>query len=260
MGVLNVTPDSFSDGGQFLDVDKALAHAELMIREGADLIDVGGESTRPGAALVSENEELDRVIPIIEALRKTSDIAISLDSSTPAVMREAVSHKIDLINDVRALRRDDAMSVVAGCDVPVCLMHMKGDPATMQMDPQYSNVVQEINDFFAERIATCELAGIERKRIVLDPGFGFGKKPSHNFVLLNRLQEFGQHGLPLLVGVSRKSTIGRITEDRLSGSLAGAVIAGQNGARIVRVHEVAETVSALSVMNAIKSETREFDE
>ena len=259
MGVLNVTPDSFSDGGRFVDPEIALSHAREMINAGADIIDIGGESTRPGADPVSPQEEIDRVMPVISLLRKHEDCAISLDTSTAELMQAACAERIDLINDVRALRRDNALEVAADSGVPVCLMHMQGDPATMQMNPRYEDLVPDINAFFVDRIEACEEAGIPRDRILLDPGFGFGKTPHHNLVIINRLQAFGVHGCPLLVGLSRKSTIAKITPDRTTGSVAGALLAVMNGARIVRVHDVAETVSALRVLQAVTAESREFD-
>jgi len=257
MGVLNVTPDSFSDGGQFLSVDAAMSHAMQMVRQGVDIIDVGGESTRPAAAAISPVVELERVLPVISSIREASDVCISIDTSAPEVMRSAAELDIDLINDVRALRRDGAIETAAQTGLHVCLMHMKGDPGTMQLDPRYENLLLEINQFFGERISSCEEAGIARHRILLDPGFGFGKTPEHNMQIINRLSGFLEHRLPLLVGLSRKSTIARITEDLLSGSVAGAVIAAANGAKIIRVHDVAETVSALRMSAAISRESLE---
>lgn len=257
MGVLNVTPDSFFDGGQFLSVDAAVSHAMQMVKQGADIIDVGGESTRPAAEAISPVMELDRVLPVISSIREASDVCISIDTSAPEVMRSAAELGADLINDVRALRRDGAIETAARTGLHVCLMHMKGDPGTMQLDPQYENLILEINQFFSERISSCERAGIARHQILLDPGFGFGKTPEHNMQIINRLAGFMEHRLPLLVGLSRKSTIARITEDLLLGSVAGAVIAAANGAKIVRVHDVAETVSALRMSAAISRESLE---
>jgi dihydropteroate synthase len=258
MGVLNVTPDSFSDGGQFLSVDAAMSHAMQMVKQGVDIIDVGGESTRPAAAAITPEMELERVLPVISIIREASpDVCISIDTSAPEVMQSAAELGVDLINDVRALRREGALKIAAQTGLHVCLMHMKGDPGTMQLDPRYKNLIPEINQFFGERISSCEQAGIARHRILLDPGFGFGKTPEHNMQIINRLSAFLEHRLPLLVGLSRKSTIARITEDLLSGSVAGAVIASANGAKIVRVHDVAETVSALRMSAAISRESLE---
>jgi dihydropteroate synthase len=257
MGVLNVTPDSFSDGGQFLSVDAAMSHAMQMVKQGVDIIDVGGESTRPAAAAITPEMELERVLPVISSIREETDVCISIDTSAPEVMQSAAELGVDLINDVRALRREGALKIAAQTGLHVCLMHMKGDPGTMQLDPRYENLIPEINQFFEERISRCEEIGIPRHRILLDPGFGFGKTPEHNMQIINRLSGFLEHRLPVLVGLSRKSTIARITEDLLSGSVAGAVIAAANGAKIVRVHDVAETVSALRMSAAISSESLE---
>ena len=257
MGILNVTPDSFSDGGQFLSPSAALQQVDQMIRGGADIIDVGGESTRPGAQDVSFEEEMERLWPVIKGIREQSDICISVDTSTPEVMLETAGMDVDMINDVRALRRDGAMMAASETGLPICLVHMKGNPMTMQMEPHYENLLQEINDFFLERIDACNKAGINKNRILLDPGFGFGKTPEHNLRLINRLASFREHGLPLLVGLSRKSTIARITDDQLMGSVAGALLAIAGGVKIVRVHDVAETVSALKVSCAIRTESLE---
>ena len=255
MGILNVTPDSFFDGGQFLSTAAALRQADHMVQAGVDIIDVGGESTRPGSEVVSPEEELQRVLPIVTSLRAQSDICISVDTSAPEVMLESARVDIDLINDVRAFRKQGAMAAASQTGLPVCLVHMKGDPETMQLAPSYEDLLQEINDFFQERIAACGKAGIGRERIMLDPGFGFGKTPEHNLRLINRLACFRGHGLPVLVGLSRKSTIARITDDKLMGSVAGALLAIAQGAKIVRVHDVAETVSALKVATAIRTES-----
>lgn len=255
MGILNVTPDSFSDGGQFLAPSAALQQAEKMIKGGADIIDVGAESTRPGARTGSPEEEMERLLPVITGIREQFDICISVDTSSPEVIRETAGLDVDLINDVRALRRDGALAAAAQTDLPVCLVHMKGNPLTMQMEPCYQNLLQEINDFFLERISACNQAGINKNRILLDPGFGFGKTPEHNLRLINRLESFREHGLPLLVGLSRKSTITRITDDQLMGSVTGALLAIDGGAKIVRVHDVAETVSAMKVTTAIRTES-----
>ncbi len=257
MGVINVTPDSFSDGGKFVSVSSALDRALEMISEEVDIIDVGGESTRPQADSISPQLELDRVIPVIKAIRTHSDVCLSIDTSTPEVMAAAATEGVDLINDVRALRRPGALTMAAQTSLPVCLMHMQGDPKTMQMNPQYTDLIEEINSFFSSRINACLEAGIPRENIVLDPGFGFGKSPEHNLELVNRLEEFLGHGLPLLVGLSRKSTIGRIVDDRLIGSIAGAIMAVIHGAKVVRVHDVGETVEALKMVTAITTESLE---
>lgn len=258
MGILNVTPDSFSDGGRFFDTGSAVDHARAMINQGADIIDIGGESTRPGAAPVSPDEELDRVIPVIEHIRAFSNIPLSVDTSTPAVMAAAAKAGASLINDVRALRREGALATAARTGLPVCLMHMQGDPRTMQMNPVYQDLIGEITAFFAERMEQCEQAGIGKDKILLDPGFGFGKTVEHNLVLVNQLHRFAQLGRPLLVGLSRKSTIGQIVsgmaDDRVIGSVAGAVVAYLKGASVLRVHDVGATVQALAVAVAINSE------
>jgi len=258
MGILNVTPDSFIDGGRYLTLAPAVSQARLMIEQGADIIDVGGESTRPGATPVSVDEELARVIPVIEAIRAESDVPISIDTSSPEVMQAAAQAGADMINDVRALQRDGALTMAAGLGLPVCLMHMQGRPENMQQNPTYDNVVTDISEFFVERIRQCLAAGMPLSGIVLDPGFGFGKTIAHNLQLVNRLAEFSHLGCPLLVGLSRKSTIGKIlgsvTTERLQGSVAAAVLAFINGASIVRVHDVEPTVQALRVVNAIQRE------
>ncbi|MDB9868309.1 dihydropteroate synthase [Pseudomonadales bacterium] len=258
MGILNVTPDSFADGGKYLVPAQAAEHARQMILDGADIIDVGGESTRPGAAVISVEEELHRVIPVIQAIRAESTIPISIDTSTPEVMRQAALMGVDLINDVRALSRPGALAAAAATGLPVCLTHMQGDPQTMQLEPTYTNLLVEICGFFEARILACEAAGIPRAKIILDPGFGFGKTAAHNLQLINRLEEFMMFGCPLLVGLSRKSTIGEVlgdpAVDRLQGSIAGALLAYMNGASLLRVHDVAETVQALRVVKAIQSE------
>ena len=259
MGILNVTPDSFSDGGKFLSPSAAIEHANRMIRDGVDIIDVGGESTRPGALAVSSEEEMARVMPVIEAIREPSEICISIDTSSPEVMLESSRLGADIINDVRAMRRSGAVEAAASTGLPVCLMHMKGEPGTMQAAPFYEDILREINDFFLERIAACSKAGISSDRLVLDPGFGFGKKPEHNLQLINKLGCFKEHGMPLLVGLSRKSTIARITDNGLVGSVTGALLAVARGANIIRVHDVAETVSALSVASAINAESLEAE-
>lgn len=256
MGVLNVTPDSFSDGGCFCDTEAAIAHGLRLVEEGADLIDVGGESTRPGASPVPVEEELRRVIPVIEGLTARVAVPISVDTSKPEVMRQAVAAGAGMINDVFALRREGALATAAELGVPVVLMHMQGEPATMQDHPEYEDVVSEVRRFLADRVFACEMAGIARSRLLLDPGFGFGKKLEHNLELLARLGEFSELGLPLLVGLSRKSMIGRLTgrerpADRLAGSLAAALLAVEQGAAILRVHDVAATREALAVREAV---------
>ena len=253
MGILNVTPDSFSDGGKFLDPDIAVQHALQMVTAGADIIDLGGESTRPGAASVSVDEELGRVVPVIKRLREVSGVAISIDTSKSEVMRECAALDIDLINDVKALRSNGALAAAAQTRLPVCLMHMQGEPRTMQASPHYEDVVVEVDLFFAERIGACVAAGIDRSALMLDPGFGFGKTPAHNLELINRLEAFSHHELPILVGLSRKSTIKKLTDDLVSGSIAGALAALENGARVIRAHDVAETRSAMDVWHSIKT-------
>jgi dihydropteroate synthase len=256
MGILNVTPDSFSDGGQFYARDLALKHAEAMIQAGVDILDIGGESTRPGAQDVSLDEELDRVIPLIAALRERFDIPLSVDTSKPELMRAINEYQLEMINDIRALREDGALAVCANNQSLICLMHMQGQPRTMQQAPHYDDVVAEVMVFFQERIDACVAAGIARERLVLDPGFGFGKNLEHNLTLFRNLQAFEVFNLPLLVGVSRKAMIGtllngRAPQDRMQGSVAAAVIAAVKGAKIVRVHDVAATVDALKIAQAV---------
>jgi dihydropteroate synthase len=257
MGILNLTPDSFSDGGLFTSKDAALAHARQMACEGAACIDIGGESTRPGAQPVSEQQELDRVIPVIEALSRELEIPLSIDTSKPMVMREAVAAGAGLINDVLALRAPGALEVAAGLQVPVCLMHMQGEPRSMQQSPQYADVVEEVGTFLAERVATCCAAGIPKARLLLDPGFGFGKTLQHNLRLLKHLAVLQQLAVPLLVGISRKSMIGAVlggasVDERLFGSLAAAVLAVLKGAAIIRTHDVRATTDALKVVAAVE--------
>jgi dihydropteroate synthase len=255
MGILNVTPDSFSDGGSFNNLDRALFHAERMIDQGATLIDVGGESTRPGAAKVSLQEELDRVIPVVEAIHKNLDTIVSVDTSTPDVITQSAAVGAGLINDVRALQREGALVAAAATGLPICLMHMQGQPDTMQQAPSYDDVVCDIHSFLAERIEACAQVGIEKDRLILDPGFGFGKALEHNYQLLNQLETFHKLGLPLLVGISRKTMIGKVLGDRpadqrLIGSVAAAVIAAMKGTSILRVHDVAETYDAIKIVEA----------
>ena len=257
MGILNVTPDSFSDGGQFDQPDKALQYVRQMIAEGVDIIDIGGESTRPGASAVSVDEEIHRVIPIIEAIRTESDIPISVDTSKPIVMREAVRVGANMINDVCALQEAGALDVVADLGVPVCLMHMQGQPRNMQNQPHYTNVVEEVMQFLLARVDCCEMAGISRDKLVIDPGFGFGKTLQHNLALFHSLERFIATGLPVLVGVSRKSMIGQVldipVEDRMPASVALAGLASWMGAAIIRVHDVQATVHAVRMCQAIKN-------
>jgi len=255
MGVLNVTPDSFSDGGDFFGVDRALHRAERMVEEGADILDIGGESTRPGAASVSVREEIERVVPVIEALGPRVSVPVSVDTSKPEVMRAAVNAGAGMINDVRALREPGALETAVEARVPVCLMHMQGEPRTMQAAPVYRAVVSEVRDFLRRRIEVCVNAGMAPDRIIVDPGFGFGKTLTHNLALLAGLGELCSLGSPILVGLSRKSMIGTLTArpvaERLAGSLAAAVLAVERGARLVRVHDVAATVDALRVVRAV---------
>ncbi len=256
MGILNVTPDSFSDGGRFVAVDGALRHAEQMALEGAALIDIGGESTRPGAQGVSEQQEVDRVVPVIEAVRAAIDLPISVDTSKPGVMRAAVAAGAAMINDVRALRSDGALEAAAELQQAVCLMHMQGQPRTMQQDPRYDDVVGEVADFLASRVEECVRAGLGRDLLVIDPGFGFGKTPQNNVDLLANLRQLRDIGAPILIGVSRKSTLGALTgrevDERLPASLAAAVLAAERGADIVRVHDVAATVDAMRIVQTVK--------
>jgi dihydropteroate synthase len=255
MGILNITPDSFSDGGRFTAPATALLHAERMAREGAAIIDIGGESTRPGAKAVSEQEEIDRVVPVIEAVHGAVNVPISVDTSKPGVMRAAVGAGAVMINDVRALRMDGALEVAAELQQPVCLMHMQGQPRTMQRDPRYDDIVGEVTQFLRDRVAQCRQAGLAEDLIVIDPGFGFGKTPSDNVDLLANLRQLLDIGRPLLIGVSRKSTLGVMTgrevDGRLSAGIAATVMAVERGAHIVRAHDVAETVDALRIARAV---------
>ncbi|MDV7210553.1 dihydropteroate synthase [Azotobacter beijerinckii] len=256
MGILNVTPDSFSDGGRFSEVEAALSHARSMVEAGATLIDVGGESTRPGARVVSEDEELERVAPVVEAIAAELDVIVSVDTSSPAVMRETARLGAGLINDVRSLRREGALAAVAESRLPVCLMHMRGEPGTMQQDPHYGDLLGEVRGFLAERMHACAVAGIPAERLLLDPGFGFAKTLQHNLLLFRHMEMLHELGRPLLVGVSRKSMIGQVlgreVSRRLNGSLALAALAVAKGARIVRVHDVAETVEVVRMIDAVE--------
>jgi dihydropteroate synthase len=257
MGILNVTPDSFSDGGRFNSTAAALRHAFAMVDAGAAVIDVGGESTRPGAQPVSVQQELDRVIPVVAALAREIPVPLSVDTSKPQVMREAAAAGASIINDITALAAQGAAATVSELGLPVCLMHMQGEPRSMQLQPHYEDVVTEISSYLLQRVRVCLDAGISAERIILDPGFGFGKSLRHNLELLRNLEVFAGLGYPLLVGVSRKSMIGQLlgvrsVEERLSGSLAAAVVAAMKGASILRVHDVRETVDALRVVTAMK--------
>ena len=251
MGVINVTPDSFSDGGKFLVPDDALQEAGKMVNAGAQILDIGGESTRPGATPVGEQKELDRVIPIIEAIGAEFDVAVSIDTSKPRVMREAVAAGAVMINDVCALQADGALAAAVELQKPVCLMHMQGQPRTMQAEPRYDNIVDEVIQFLASRVTQCVDKGLGKNLLVVDPGFGFGKTPAHNVELLANLRQLRRIGCPVLIGVSRKSMLGVITgrdvDDLLPASIAAAVVAVMQGAQIVRAHDVAETVDALCV-------------
>lgn len=256
MGIVNVTPDSFSDGEKFNTTEKAIEHALQLVEEGADILDIGGESTRPGATPVPLDEELNRVIPVIEGLRHVG-VPLSIDTYKPQVMQAAIVAGADIVNDVCALREPQALEIVAASQAGVCLMHMQGRPQTMQADPQYDDVVKEVKDFLAERLAAAEQAGIDRSRIVLDPGFGFGKRTAHNLTLLNHLNDIQALGLPLLIGLSRKSILGQVVglsvDERLHASIAASVISVMKGASIVRVHDVKPTVDALKIVEAVLS-------
>lgn len=256
MAIVNVTPDSFSDGGRHLDAEAAIAHGLRLVDEGADLLDIGGESTRPGAAPVDADEELRRVVPVIEGLANRTQVPISIDTSKPEVMRAAVAAGAGLINDVHALTGEGALAAAADLGVPVCLMHMQGEPGDMQAAPHYDDVIAEIHRYLADRVLACELAGIDRRRLLIDPGFGFGKSLEHNLALLAGLERLADLNLPVLVGLSRKRMIGTLTgedtaDQRLHGSVAAAVLAAERGAAIVRVHDVAATRQALAVQHAV---------
>lgn len=268
MGVVNTTPDSFSDGGSLyaggsLDLDSAVARARQMAAAGAAILDIGGESTRPGAAPVSVQEEMDRVLPLVERIVAELDVIISVDTSSPELMTEAAAAGAGLVNDVRALSRDGAIPAAAATGLPVCLMHMQGEPGTMQSQPRYDDVVTDVTEFLAARVAECENNGIVRGRLLLDPGFGFGKTLAHNLQLLAGLERLAALGLPLLVGLSRKSMIGAVTgrgvDDRLAGSVALAVMAVERGARIVRAHDVEATVDALALYAAVTAQAVQAD-
>lgn len=254
MGILNVTPDSFSDGGKYSDIDAALTQVELMLEQGATIIDVGGESTRPGAKAVSAQQELDRVLGVIEAIKARLACFISVDTTKARVMREAVNAGAHMINDVNGLQGEQCLEALAELQVPVCLMHMQGEPRSMQHNPLYNDVVNDIAKFFAEQISSCIEAGIKTEAICIDPGFGFGKTVEQNYQLLKRLDTFDKFGVPILVGMSRKSMIGAVlnkpVDERLAGSIACATIAMSKGARIVRVHDVKQTVDALKIVSA----------
>jgi dihydropteroate synthase len=256
MGILNVTPDSFSDGGRFDRLDAALAHARRMVADGADLIDIGGESTRPGAEPVSAEDELERVVPIIEAISAEMDVPLSIDTMKPEVMRGAVAAGASMINDVNGLRADGALEAAIELGVPACAMHMQGEPRTMQTRPEYRDVTEDLLAFFRERIETARSAGLPPEHLILDPGFGFGKTLEHNLQLLHELPRFRELGQPLLIGISRKSMLGAITgrdkaSDRVAASVAAALLAAERGGTILRVHDVAETVDAMKVLVAM---------
>ncbi|WP_105103421.1 dihydropteroate synthase [Microbulbifer pacificus] len=260
MGILNTTPDSFSDGGSYyadggLDLDLVLRRAEQICREGGTIVDIGGESTRPGAAVVTEQQELDRVVPAVEAIAQRFDVVISVDTSTPSVMRESAAVGAGIINDVRALTRNGALEAAATTGLPVCVMHMQGEPGSMQAKPEYRDAVSEVRAYLDERLAACVAVGISREKVIYDPGFGFGKNDEHNLELLRRLPELAPSAQPMLVGMSRKSMIGRLldraVDERLAGSLALAMLSAQRGAHIIRVHDVAATVDVLKLQQVV---------
>jgi len=255
MGVVNVTPDSFSDGGRFVGLDLALSHVEQMLKDGVDIVDVGGESTRPGAAAVSEQDEIERVVPLVEAIRHRFDVPVSVDTSKPGVMRATVAAGANMLNDVRALQEDGALLAAAELAVPVCLMHMQGKPRSMQEAPLYDDVTMDVLQFLKGRIDVCQKAGIVRNKLLVDPGFGFGKSLSHNLTLLRELDRFKSLGLPILIGVSRKSMIGTVldrpVDQRLYGSLAAASLALWQGASIIRAHDVAATKDVVKLCQAV---------
>jgi dihydropteroate synthase len=255
MGIVNVTPDSFSDGGKFAHIDNALVQVELMISNGVDIIDIGGESTRPGALAVNDQDEIARVIPLLKAIKSRFNVKVSIDTSKASVMSEAITYDADIINDVRALQNNDCIDVIAQSGVLVCLMHMQGMPRTMQENPYYENIMTDIIRFFEQRIQCCEEKGIDRRRLILDPGFGFGKTLTDNYKMLAQMAKFKKLNLPLLSGTSRKSMLGNLlnrdVNHRLAGSLTSAIVAVQQGASIIRVHDVAETVDALKILTAV---------
>lgn len=255
MGILNFTPDSFSDSGKFFTLDKALFQVEKMLNDGADIIDIGGESTRSNAEIVTLEQELERVVPLVEAVRKRFDCLISVDSSKAEVFRQSALVGADILNDIRALQEPNALETAVELGLPVCLMHMQGTPQNMQQHPEYDDVVEEVADFLNQRIFACTMAGIPKEHIILDVGFGFGKTVQHNYQLLKHLNAFVASGYPVLAGLSRKSMIGNVVnkpvDQRVAGSIAGALLAVQNGAKIVRVHDVAETADALKVWQAM---------
>lgn len=255
MGIVNITPDSFSDGGKYHQLESALRHVEAMVKAGTAIIDIGGESTRPGAANVNLDMELARVIPVIKAIRDRFDCWISIDTSKAQVMTEAVNAGADLINDIRALQEPGAVEAAAIANVPICLMHMQGQPRTMQSDPNYVDLITDVSLFLADRIHVCEQHGITRQQLVLDPGFGFGKTMAHNYQLLAQFEQFHQFGLPLLAGMSRKSMISKLLDkppvECLAGSLACATIAAMKGAQIIRVHDAKETIDVIQVCNMV---------
>jgi dihydropteroate synthase len=257
MGIVNVTPDSFSDGGKFNTTEKAIEHALQLVEEGAEILDIGGESTRPGATPVPLDEELKRVIPVIEGLRDVG-VPLSIDTYKPQVMQAAITAGADIVNDVCALREPHALEIVAASKAGVCLMHMQGRPQTMQADPQYDDVVSEVRNFLKARLDAAEQAGIDRSRIVLDPGFGFGKRTAHNLTLLNHLNDIQALGLPLLIGLSRKSVLGQVVgssvDERIHASIAASVVSVMKGANIVRVHDLKPTIDALKIVQAVMNE------
>ena len=262
MGILNVTPDSFSDGGQFFGEDVALKQAKQMVADGATIVDVGGESTRPGATIVSIEREIERVIPVIEAIESEIDVVISIDTSKPEVMRAAIAAGAGLINDVQALRVNGALDAAFELEVPVCLMHAQGTPKTMQERPHYEDVVEEVTNFLLERVEICEARGIKRDKLIVDPGFGFGKRARHNLRLMKYLEQIVHLDLPVLVGISRKSIIGELLnvpmEERLAGSLAMASLAVWKGAKLIRTHDVKETAQAVNLSNYVM-QVKDFD-
>lgn len=257
MGILNFTPDSFSDAGKFFSLDMALRQVEAMLAAGADIIDIGGESTRPNAQIVTLQQELDRVVPLVEAVRQRFDCLISIDTSKAQVMRETARVGADILNDIRALQEPQALEVAAQLKLPVCLMHMQGQPQTMQQNPDYDDVVEEVAEFLNQRIFACLAAGIAKEHILLDVGFGFGKTTQHNYQLLKHLNLFVESGYPVLIGLSRKAMIGQVTgkavDQRVIGSVTGALLAVQKGAKIVRVHDVAETAEAIKIWQAMNN-------